>query len=164
MAKQGSYAIGVCRFDTSSLEGILDLQLAASKVTDILVEVSGTFRLQPFQRPGDPTLESGTDRRELQLDCRFGKLIRTDSKRRRGPLQIAERFLIAEAKRKNGSRASHIASLHLPGPWRRTSARHFGQAGELGFDLLLGGHQRFDLCQLLGALPTAGQAGEPVMT
>ncbi len=96
IAKQGSYPVRICRFDTPGLEGVLNLDLTLGKGSYIPVEIRRTVRLQPLQDSGEPALETCADCRQLPLDGDFGEVIHGDPERFRGTLKVAERLFAVE--------------------------------------------------------------------
>jgi hypothetical protein len=93
IAKQGSYPVRVRRLDPLGLEGVLDLDLALSEVSDIPLKIRWTVGAQPLQRSGEPTLKTGADGGELPFDGDLGEVIDGDSERLRGPFEVPERLI-----------------------------------------------------------------------
>src|SRR4051812_35456751 len=97
IAKEGSYALHVRRLHTASLEGVFDFHLASSDLPEVTVEVRRTIGFQTLQSSSEPTLETGSDCRELALDGHFGEIIGGNSERLRGAFKVAERLLVVKA-------------------------------------------------------------------
>jgi len=113
IAKQGSYPVRVRRLDPAGLEGVFDLDLALSEVSDVPLEIRRAVRAQPLQRSGEPALETGADGGELPFDGDFGELIDGDSERFRGPFEVPERLIAMEMDGEGG--AAHEPSVQLGG-------------------------------------------------
>src|SRR6266545_5400434 len=110
MAKQSSYAVRVWRFHALRLEGILELDVTASKFSDISIEVRRSIGPQLAQSSGEPAFEAGSDCCELAFDGGFGQLVCGDPKLLCDPLEVSERFLVLEVEGEGGS--AHGMSLH----------------------------------------------------
>jgi hypothetical protein len=98
-------------------ERVLDVDLAASEILDVLFEIRRGIRLQTLESPDEPPFQTSADGGELPLDGDLGEVVDGNPAGFRGLLQVAERLVVVEMQ--GESSAAHDLSLHLQGGIQR---------------------------------------------